>query len=79
MSLVYLIFQNVARSEYIEEDIELEYSTDNTEIPVEVPPVLDLTPSKPTFYFEGMMIILLVLFFVNLYIGKKKNERIATG
>ena len=77
MSIVLLVYLSLALSQYSEDDFELD-----------MPPILEETTAgksadiipeieKPTFYMEAGMLCFLFLFFVNLYVGKQKNERTA--
>ena len=78
MSIAPLFSALLAHGGYIEDDTELDESSDPPES------LLDLLPSAPpqqpqTFYFESIVLFLIVIFLLNMYLGKKKNERIATA
>ena len=77
MSLFSLLLFSLASSQFSDDDFELDYPPSLDEkapsISTEIIPEI----AKPTFEIEAAMLGFMILFFVNLYVGKQKNEKIA--
>ena len=79
MSTVYIFSQLLVRGQYVDDDVELDF-------PIEMPePAQDSytapgpSQNKQDFFFEFFMLFLIGLFLLNMFLGNKKNEKIATG
>jgi hypothetical protein len=63
------------------DDIELDFGDDledSTPIPMSTQESLSVSPIQPDYTLEMLMLGLLFLFLLNLFVGKQKNEKIAT-
>ena len=73
-----LLCQFLVQSQYIEDEIELDITTE-TSLPVKDTSIINESfKTNPDFSLECIMLFVIGLFIANMYIGNKKNERIAT-
>ena len=81
MSIALLFSVSQASGGYTEDDTGLYYPSDVSEPPEPLlEPYPSLSPQTPhTFFFESIMLFLIAIFLFNMYLGKKKNERLAAG
>jgi Protein of unknown function (DUF1682) len=78
MSLVWILSRPLVSGKYVEEDTDFYYSLEDNDIPLEIPVQVQPIALSQNLYFETVALLFLAIFFFNYYIGKKKNEKIAT-
>ena len=79
MSVVYLVFSMLVQGQNFEDDAELDFPSEPAESLLEqlaTPQPLEVNPS---LHFEIVMLGLITIFLLNMHLGKRKNERLATG
>ncbi|OMJ84815.1 hypothetical protein SteCoe_14003 [Stentor coeruleus] len=80
MSVLSLISLLIHPSLSFDDDLELDFPEEEVEEPLlQNLSVQEPLLQKPNFYMEITMLCLICLYISNVYIGKQKNERLATG
>lgn len=80
MSVLSLISLLIQPSLSFDDDAELDFPEEDIEEPIlQNLSVQEPLHEKPNFYMEITMLCLICLYISNVYFGKQKNERLATG